>query len=359
MAREQRNSVIHRMAQVAREDFDARAMSASKALRLALSRVAERLFGLAVTVSTVEQVTLAQSTIRDGLGDDGLLLLLDGDDGQRGALQLDRQFLASLIEVQTMGEVRSGEAPSRVLTRTDAAIAAPLVDGLLQAFDEQMTEGIPGHVPLGMRFGDMIEDARTLALTLDKPDYDLFRITADLGIGARTGVLNVLLPRLQPPARTETGASSGATDGAVTLENSALGAPVMLNAVMARLSMPLDRICALVRGQILTIPREAISDSQLLGAGNHLVAPVKLGQVNGWRAVRMLGPEATSGACQPLKNIEKSVRYAEGEEAGLRTPNGIAAESPKDATSLLSAGRQTEGQAAHSQRRAQPVGESG
>ncbi len=352
MAREQRNSVIHRMAQVARDDFDARAMSASKALRLALSRIAERLFGLAVTVSTVEQVSLAQSAIRDGLGDDGLLLLLDGDDGQRGALQLDRQFLASLIEVQTMGEVRSGEAPSRILTRTDAAIAAPLVDGMLQLFDEQMTEGIPGYVPLGMRFGDMFEDARTLALTLDKPDYDLFRITADLGIGARTGVLNVLLPRLQPPARTETAASSGATDSAGTLENSALNAPVMLDAVMARVSMPLDRICALVRGQTLTLPREAISDSQLLGAGNHLVAPVKLGQVNGWRAVRLLGPEVVSGANPALKNMEKSVRYTEGDEADPPTPSGMITEPTKDATSLPSAGRQTVGQAAHPQRSA-------
>ena len=119
-----------------------------------------------------------------------------------------------------------------------------------------------------------------------------------------------------------------------------------MGALLVCVSRGLDRICALVRGQTLTLPREAISDSQLLGAGNHLVAPVKLGQVNGWRAVRLLGPEAVSGANLALKNMEKSVRYTEGDKADPPTPSGMIAEPTKDATSLPSAGRQTEEQAA-------------
>ena len=285
MATTQGNSVLHRKTRVARKDFDARAMSPSKALRLALCKAGDRLFGLPVAVSTVEQHALGQADIQAEIRDDGLLVLLDGAQGRRGAAFLDHAFLAALIEVQTMGHVRNGAAPARRVTRTDAAIVAPLIDDMMQLFDAQMQDGVAAFEPPGFRFGDMIEDTRTLALAMDKPGYDRFRLLADLGGGARTGTLDIVLPK---ELRQADGGTPGeAADGA-TLASSALSAPVVLSAVMARISMPLDQICALEPGQRLTIPREAISDSKLLGTGNHQIASVKLGQINGWRAVRLL-----------------------------------------------------------------------
>ncbi len=58
MALKDTSSIIHRKARVGREGFDARAMSPSKALRLSLAKSAETLFELALSVITVEQVTI-------------------------------------------------------------------------------------------------------------------------------------------------------------------------------------------------------------------------------------------------------------------------------------------------------------
>lgn len=332
-------SLIHRKAKGAREEFDARAMSPCKALRLSLAKVADAQLGLALTVATVEQKVLPQSAVKSAMEAGGLLLLLDGMSGRRGAVRLDSQFLASVIEVQTMGAVQRGDAPDRTVTPTDAAMVAPLIDGMLRGYDDYLGNGSAVGLPQGWRFGDMVEDSRTLALALELPDYDLFRITADLGDGAKTGLLTILLPRGQDPAEVKT-----AGDGpvaAVTLEASALNAPAMLDAVLARVSMPLKTLCALSPGMQLTIPREALGKAELLGAGQHVVAPVRLGQLNGWRAVRLLcgaedGPgmvseaesDAIDAAREPRTGAAKPSRYlpsvGQGPSEGGQWPDATA-----------------------------------
>jgi flagellar motor switch protein FliM len=292
MAQENGSSVLYRKTQVAREDFDARGMPPSKALRLALSKAADALWGLAVTVSTVEQVKLLQTAIESDDSISGLLMLLDGNNGSRGAAVVDMAFLSALIEVQTMGHVRKSDVQDRPLTRTDAAIVAPLMDEMLRLFDLHMGEATAEYTPAEFRFGDMIEDTRALALAMDKPEYERFRITADLGQGAKTGVLDILLPKA-PPAAPEALHQPGVGGAADTLQESAMNAPVALNAVMARISMPLDQVFGLQEGQVLSISRDTISQVQLVGSENHLVASVKLGQLNGWRAVRLLGGDGS------------------------------------------------------------------
>ena len=280
-------SLLQRKAKVAREDFDARAMSPCKALRLSLEKMADALLDLALVVATVEQTVLAQSAVKAEMDGGGLLLLIDGTAGRLGGARLDAQFLAAVIEVQTMGAVQRGDAPERSVTPTDAAMVAPLMDAILKGFDEYLTSGAEKVAPSDWRFGDMVEDARTLALALEVPEYDLFRITADLADGAKTGSLSLLLPRA--PRRDPVTSARDRAFAGPTLEASALNAPVMLDAVLARLSMPLNKLCALTPGMQLPVPREALNKAELLGAGQHLVAPVRLGQLNGWRAVRLLG----------------------------------------------------------------------
>jgi flagellar motor switch protein FliM len=216
-------SVIHRKARAARDGSDGRAMSPAKALRLSLARAADTLFDLALTVATVEQRRLNLAQVIDTMQDEGLILLLDGAGGARGAVALDAQMMAALIEVQTTGTLRPGAAPARRATRTDAAMVAPLVDALLDGIDAEMTAGVEGHVPRGFRFGDRMEDLRALGLALDAPEFDLYRVTADLGPGARTGRLDLLMParRAVPPnarrarrdGRCRTGRAGGARRG--------------------------------------------------------------------------------------------------------------------------------------------------
>jgi flagellar motor switch protein FliM len=284
-----KKSVIHQKAKVAREEFDARGMSTSKALRLALARVADQYYDLPVVVTTVEQFRLAQSGLPGEISEDGLLLLLDGPARYRGALCLDTQFLTAMIEVQTTGNVRNGRAEARAITPTDAAICAPFIDKLFEAVQAQLADIGRADATGSFRFADRVEDTRTLTLSLDAVEYEVFRLSVDLADGAKSGVLTVVLPIVQEPGRQELGIGSKPTDkGAAHLSDVVRNAPVTLNAVLYRLEMPLKEACKLQVGMCFPISPAALQDAKLTATGGHVVAHVVLGQVNGFRAARMV-----------------------------------------------------------------------
>lgn len=304
-----KKSVIHHKAQVAREGFDARGMSTSKALRLALARVADQYYDLPVVVSTVEQIRIAQSGLKDDIAEHGLLVLLDGPARLRGALCLDTQFLTAMIEVQTTGKVRKGRAEARTVTPTDAAICAPFIDKLFDAVQSQLADIGRADPMGGFRFADRLEDTRTLTLSLDAPEYEVFRLSVDLADGAKNGVLTVVLPVEREAERPQSGqgghpAERGTTDLGDVVRN----APVTLNAVLDRLEMPLKEACKLQAGMCFAISPTALQDAKLTATGGHVVAHVVLGQVNGFRAARLV-----SGRHGPLPHDTKeSDRGREG-----------------------------------------------
>ncbi len=292
-----RNTVIHRKAQVAREEYQARAMSPAKALRMALARSADAAIGLAVTVTAVEQVQLSQGDVAAEFGAPGLLVLLDGQDGARGAMRLDPAFLAALIEVQTTGRV-TGRAPAdRVLTRTDGAIAAPLIDAMLAEFEEQLCPDDTAHWGAGYRFGAMMEDARALTLSLEATDFHVFRVFAELGEVAVTAAFSLLLPHRVAPACPARASEHGAGARGLTLRQTAMMAPVSLMAVLARVPLPLGRVCGLKVGDSLTLGGgDTPLEVRLEASQKHVVARASLGQMNGMRALRLTLPAPPQGA---------------------------------------------------------------
>ncbi|MEI4233362.1 FliM/FliN family flagellar motor C-terminal domain-containing protein [Roseovarius sp. D22-M7] len=299
-------------------------MSQAKALRLSLARAADALFDLALTVATVEQRRVGLADIAEVLHEDGLIVLLDGSDGARGALCLDQQMMAALIEVQTTGRVRKGAAQPRPATRTDAAMTAPLVDALMDGIDSEMGAEIADYQPRGFCFGDRVEDLRGLALTLEADNYDHFRVTVDLASGAKTGCLDLLLPvRAAPPKRNA--AADPKTGKGAEMGDIVLGAPVVLDAVLARITLPLRDACAFEPGQTLPLDREALSATRLLGAGGHLVAEARLGQVNGWRALRLV-----SAPSAPLPDLAEPAPQGTSDRPALRGPESPA-KAPRDA----------------------------
>ena len=324
MASQDQNSVIHRKTRPARDGCEMRAMSSAKALRLSLARAADTLFDLALIVATVEQQRMTLETLFDTLHDDGLILLLDGAGAARGAACLDQQMTAALIEVQTTGRVRKGAAQPRRATRTDAAMMAPLMDALMDGIDAEMRAEIDTYQPRGLGFGDRVEDLRSLALTLDAPEYDHFRVTADLGNGAKTGQFDLLLPvRADPPKKSAPPART--VDEASDIGDVILGAPAVLDAVLARITLPLREACAFQPGQTLTLDRETLIKTRLLATGGHLVAEARLGQVNGWRALRLVSAPAA-----PLPDLAEPAPQETPEHPALRGP-GSPAKAPPDA----------------------------
>lgn len=341
------DSIIHRKAQVARDQFEAREMSPVKALRLSLARAADRLFGLALTVTTVEQTTLALSAIEGEFAGEGLLALLEGGDGARGAVKLDLSFVVALVEIQTVGAVRPGAPARRPVTRTDAAMAAPLIEAMISGYDEQLHATGPDDAPVRFTCGDMAEDSRALSLVLEAQDFDLFRIGVDLGEGAKTGVMTLLMPMRHVPEAAEYRADDtvpGERAWQGEMARCTLDAQATLETVLARISLPLDRVCGLAAGAVLPLQPGGLENAQLLAPGSHLVARVQLGHLNGMRAVRLLpardeaktaerdwcaaeSPVADAG---PVDSVPDPDSGPVMDVAQMELPGGAAAEPGRD-----------------------------
>lgn len=194
------NSILGRMATAGREVRQARTMSLAKALRLTLAKVADALMELPIAVigAVVEKVD--GEAIEAHLNDTALLLLLDGPNGRTGAAMFDPIVVGGLIQQQTMGAVLPDTGVKRAMTRTDAAICAPLVDKLLEDAGPILDEADDAALLRGVRFGAKSDDARTLAMALDAQDYTLIRLTVDMARGERQGEIVLILPTAGYPA---------------------------------------------------------------------------------------------------------------------------------------------------------------
>lgn len=284
-------------------------MSPAKALRLALATSADKMFDLPLVVSALEQVELSQTALRPEFSG-GLMVLLDGPRGACGAVCVDVALLGALIEVQTTGRVTDRPPQDRPVTRTDAAIAAPLIDATLKGAEALLSEDAPDHWACGYRFGVMMEDARAMTLALHAAAFHVFRLYIEAGDIGRPGVLTVLLPVPEAPTQKAGGA---AKDTALqrTLEQSAMDVPVRLEAVLGRTTQPLGKVCALKQGDVLPFSMDRPMQIRLEASQKHVVALARLGQMNGARAVRLSpggdAPARTVPVAQaaPLRRVDQ------------------------------------------------------
>ncbi|MCZ7675072.1 MAG: FliM/FliN family flagellar motor switch protein [Roseovarius sp.] len=321
-------------------------MSPARALRLAVERSGDRIIGLAVTVRAVEQRRLPHAELADAVDADDLIVLLDGPGGSRGAAVFDRPFVQALIEAQTTGRVRHAPPPERPFTSTDAAMTAPLISAVMGLFAEPLadpgtgasaetradTRPRPDSQSGGFRFGDRVADARALALAIGSHDLDCFRLTAAIGEGAIVGTLTVILP---PEASAPPDTADADARNAFDLTAAALGAPVTLDAVLARIRLPLSEVCALEPGMVLPVSAAAIGHTELIAAGGHVAARGRLGQMHGFRALRLTDPATAEGRGDDDRrgtDVSEDAEPAttDGTDAGLAAapPNRSASPDP-------------------------------
>lgn len=289
---------LRRKARLARDEHDARSMSVTRALRLAMEKAADDDLAMPVAADGLQHRTMDHGALVESIAQDRLLVLLDGPQGARGAAVLDMALIVSLIEAQTMGQVQKRTAAARAFTRTDAAMAAPLLDCVLGRLAAQLSDHADSVWTSGFRFGAMMEDRRSLGLALSAPDYHVFTLDLDIGPGARRSQMVLALPLAGKMAKP--GDDPAQIRAQQAFQGRIFEAPMRLDAVLARLSLPLERISQLRAGDLLPLPLDALRALTLEGPGRQAVATAQLGQRDGMRALRLFfagdaGDAATAG----------------------------------------------------------------
>ncbi|AVO36288.2 FliM/FliN family flagellar motor switch protein [Pukyongiella litopenaei] len=261
------------------------ARSALRALRLAIARAAEEVLDLRLSVIGATQWRGASDGLDGRLGGNPLLIMLDGPGGAPGAVALDPGLVTALIQHQTMGRVIGGDAPDRIFTATDAALAEPLIAAVMSRLPDLADDARDRACLTGFRPGVWVDSAESLALALDGCDCRLFEMKLDLAGGAGQGALSLVLPE----ADTRQGSDPAETDRADMA--TALGAArADLTAVLCRMRMPLDALRRLAPGDLLPLAGYRLDRTGLYGIDGQLVASGRLGQAGGVRAIRIGAP---------------------------------------------------------------------
>ncbi|AJE47726.1 FliM/FliN family flagellar motor switch protein [Celeribacter indicus] len=280
-------SAIRRKAGVGRPPPEVEPMSPAKALRLACAKAAEEVLGLVLQVTQVLEEKTALSRLPGTIPDFALLALLEGPRNACGLCVLDRNAVAAVVEQQTTGKVLRLAPEDRPPTATDAVMCSGVIDAMLAGF-----EGEVQHLPsppdvAGFRFAAQLREPRSIAMAFDDVAYRLWRVTVSLGRGVREGEILFVFPCAPPVPPPAPGMQSDFTRD---FQAAVMRAEARIDTVLHRLRMPLSEAMALAEGELLPLPREALSRVELRADGRFL-SRARLGQLSGKRAVRLVdGP---------------------------------------------------------------------
>jgi flagellar motor switch protein FliM len=287
--------VIRRKIDRARLPLAEGAPGADRGWRLALARAARDLMALDLDFRRLAVTRSSLAEVLELAPDRALVALLHGPKGGLGVLLLAPAVTSTLIEMQTLGRLSASPPPSRKPTRIDAAMVAGFVDRALSGLDEALADEADLTWAGGFRYASCLEEVRPLGLLLEEDAYRVLSAEVLLGPAGRSGEVVLVLPAIgrgeRPPS------PSVAAEDAAPQFSAGLTAQVMqvesrLDAVIARLTLPIRQIMALQAGDVLHLPLAALDAVTLEAAAGGPIAQARLGQNRGMRAVKLLAMEA-------------------------------------------------------------------
>jgi flagellar motor switch protein FliM len=300
------NSILRKKASDGRNEQLARGMSLAKAMRMAVAKAADEVLELAATATSVKAKMISGENLVNILDQEKMLILLEGQNGDRGGALIDVQTMGALIEQQTIGRVIPKPAQARLPTRVDAALAAPLLDDLLDRLAHNLLDEPEGIWVPGYSFGALLEDQRQLLLALTELNYHQIKVELDFGEGAKQGELVLFLPDRKVPLQPNLEGNAKPVEE-IALRETVLQAPATLNAVLARVSLPYSMLQSLGPGDTIPIPAKALLEGTLEVGKSHKVARITLGQMNGMRAVRFNGTQAGNSTRKLATQLEEGL----------------------------------------------------
>ncbi|MEY8839195.1 FliM/FliN family flagellar motor C-terminal domain-containing protein [Cribrihabitans sp. XS_ASV171] len=255
-----------------------------RALRLGLARAADETLGLSVSVIGATQARRGHDELTKAIAEDRLYIFLAGPEERFGAVCLDLDCVASIIQQQTMGQLLDGPSEKRGFTPTDVAMVSPLIDAMFPRARE-LTETSEDRNSLeGYASYAQVLERRALLLALKADRYRIFDLTLEIAGGRRQGHATLVLPEVEQEALTEEVAEL--SEGSALADASGV-IRAELDAVIARIRIPLAVLSKMDVGSCLELPGAKLANTSLVAIDKRTVARGRLGQCRGMRALRL------------------------------------------------------------------------
>lgn len=283
----------------------------TRAWRMALARSARDQLKMTVGFSDVTARQASLTEVLETPMQRALIVMLQGAGEGMGLLVISGQMLAAMIEILTLMRLAPNgpqDEDLRKPTRTDAAMAVEFIDAVMAGFERVLTEGDAGGSDwaTGYRYAAFIDDPRPLHLMLEECDYHLLSAQIALEDGNRRGDITLALP-VPAPAVSDFIAPLAdisfdlppADDGPIftaQLAQKVQDLPVQINAAIAQIHVPLERIVRLQVGEVIALPLAGLDKIAVLGLDGQRIAGGRLGQNRGMRALRLTDLPQTSAA---------------------------------------------------------------
>ncbi|WP_157970943.1 FliM/FliN family flagellar motor switch protein [Pseudogemmobacter bohemicus] len=289
------SEILRRKLRPAHEELPQPHALVDQAWRLALARALREGVGLPAETTALSSRPCDLLELPELPPERALIALLDGPGGAMGVAAFSPELTASLIEMQTIGRIGTVAPGSRRPTRTDAAMISPVLDRALARFDFLVRDLPDRRVDGGFRFASLLDDPRSIGLLLDDLPYHLMTTTLSLADGKRSGEMLLALPlaemsQAEPAGTAPEPAGFSADLGQTECE---------LQAVLGRRMLTLNEVMQLEPGQVLPLNEASIAKISLRGIDGKPVAAARLGQQNGYRALRISAVASGKGETEP------------------------------------------------------------
>jgi flagellar motor switch protein FliM len=259
---------------------------------MALARAARDALKLPLEVQSLSLARVGLAEVLETPPERALLAVLEGPREGIGVLVLSPEVMQGMIEMLTLGRV-GGAPAARKPTRTDAAMLAPMIDAALSDLETTLAQEADLVWAGGWRYASFLDDVRPLGLMLEDEPYRLLKAQVSVALGARSGMLALALPAEGRGEMPHRGAALPLDERltshafAAALAEQVAAAESTLNAVLARVSLPLSRIMGLQVGDVLAMPSAQLDRVVFEGMDGRALAEGKLGQNRGMRALRL------------------------------------------------------------------------
>jgi flagellar motor switch protein FliM len=317
MADEDLISAMRRKVGVGRPPPEVTAMSAPKALRLALAKAAEANIGMVLQVNDVVESMTSISRLPDSIPDHSLLALLEGPEHAYGLAVFSLAVTTSVVEQLTTGNVQKHSPEVRDPTSTDSVMCFDLIDHMLANFETIVAEASSPPEIANYRTAAQLSETRSIPIAFDDIQYRMYRVSVEMGRGVRQGEILFVFPALRPKPKLEAGTQ---TVWETNFQASVMKTEAELETVLHRASLSLSEVSNLQVGMQIPVPKQALNRVELVVDGQR-ISVGRLGQVNGHRAVRI--------DLNPVEDSDSEMSMTEGFE-GNATMNisGFADDMP-------------------------------
>jgi len=286
--------VIRRKVTTARYDPPEGGPGADRCWRLALARAGRDQLKAPLEVPSLTLGRIGLAELLELAPERALLAVLEGPGEGLGVLAIAPEIVQAMVESLTIGRVGAGAATSRKPTRTDAAMIAPMIDAALADLEENLAQEADLVWAGGWRYASFLDDPRPLGLMLEDFGYRILRAEVDLFHGARKGAITLALPAegrgrlpVRPAGKPQRDEAQTQRAFAEALAEEVEGAECRLDAVLARLSLPLSRVAGLAVGDVLPLVGASLERVSVEGMDGRKLSEGKLGQNRGMRALRL------------------------------------------------------------------------